>query len=173
MIAGDKLWKTFVGLGGCLWHYRRNSCSFSKMNNRKIDLLSTNEKVLVFNCMWFPCMPKRHALSLICFNCEPSFFHFKYSQAQGVPREYRTGWLQRSYFLGNRAHLSVRNSWNNCNNPWIFNMVHKFRDRKISAWTAGIAVLPTMSVYACFCKRKSNGKLHWRKSDQIWSEGKE
>lgn len=70
MKAGNKQWKRLsVVLQG-------NTRSSSKRNNLKINLLSANEKVLVFNCVWFPCMPKTHAVSLIPFNCEAFFFHF-------------------------------------------------------------------------------------------------
>lgn len=46
-------------------------------------------------------------------------------------------------------------------------MVHKFRDRKNTALTAGIVVVSYGQGTHISEKKKSNGKLHWKKADQI------
>lgn len=151
---------------GCLCWYEGNSHSSSKRNNLKIALLITNENIPVFDWMWFPCMLKRHAISLIPFTCAISLSLLIFS----IPRstkgntgkaEYR--WIISSEIMFNC--LSEILETTAINSEFLIWFTSSETEKSVHKHL-GLLLLSTVSGYTCFSERKSNARLHL-KSDQI------
>ena len=155
-----------MGWRGCLCGYGGNSHSSSKRNSLKIDLLITNENVPVFNWMWFPCMLKRHSVSLIPLNCAISLSLLIYS----IPRSAKgnTGKAEYRWIISSEIMFSCLSEileTTAINSEFLIWFTSSEAEKSVHK-QLGLQQLSTVSGYTCFCKRKSNARLHL-KSDQI------